>query len=235
MSSNSPGLPTEARDPRSGAIRSEAPCIIMEGEMIRIMLSVLVCIATAALAIHFWIGAAGGNGVSMIGLAGTASAFLGFVSLVLRPWLWVRVILFAGALLTGSLFVDQAAYLVWHDRFESFVGGLQYDVERGAPDLAERMKLRPASVRIEPGQALLFTFEPPLLAWTWHVDAASPEGHRVVSRWHRFLARAARGASVDSIAANIIAPHQAYSVSVATSEDVLACRDRHDRQWMVSV
>lgn len=203
--------------------------------MVRIAFCIVVFIAAAALGIHFWIGASGGDGASMLWLVATAAAFLGFVALVVRPWLWLRALLLAGAFLSGALFVDQAVYSVWQDRFESFVGGLQYDVERGSPDLAERMKLRPTALRIEPGQALLFTFEPPLLAWTYHLDAASPQGHRIVARWHRLLERATSGAPVDPMAETIIAPHQAYSVSVAQSDDFLACRDTRSRPWQVSV
>jgi hypothetical protein len=220
---------------RTGAARDAAPCIVMEEAMIRIVLCVVVFIATAALTIHFWIGARTGEGASMLWLVATVTAFLAFVALVVRPWLWLRSLLLAGALATGALVVDQAVYLVWHERFESFVTGLRDDVERGSPELAERMSLRPTSLRIEPGQGLLFTFEPPLLAWTYHVDAASPRGHRMVARWHRLLARAASGTPIDPIALTIIEPHQAFSVSVATSEDILACREEHDRQWMVSV
>jgi len=203
--------------------------------MIKIVFCIVLFIAMAALGIHFWIGATGGDGMSVLGLGATATAFLAFVAFVFRPWLWLRGLIIVGALAIGAVLVDQVAYLIWHDRFETFVTGLQEDVEKGSPDLAERMDLRPTSLRIEPGQGLLFTFEPPMLAWTYHVAAASPRGHRVVARWHRFLEHAASGTQVDPVAETMIEPHQAFSVSVATSEDVLACRENRERQWMVSV
>lgn len=203
--------------------------------MIKIVFCVVILIAMSAWGIHFWIGARAGDGASVLGLVAIATAFLGFVALVVRPWFWLRSLILLGTFAIGALLVDQVAYVVWHERFDTFVTGLRYDVERGAPDLAERMDLRPTSVRIEPGQALLFTFEPPLLAWTYHVDATSPRGHAMIARWHRLLARAARGTAIDPVAETIVEPHQAFSVSVATSEDVLACRDAHERQWMVSV
>ena len=203
--------------------------------MIKIVFCVVVFIAMSAWGVHFWIGARAGDGASVLWLVAIVTAFLGLTALVVRPWFWLRSLLIVGALATGALLVDQVAYSVWHDRFESFVTSLRDDVEKGSPDLAERMDLRPTSVRIEPGQELLFRFEPPLLAWTYHVDATSPRGHAMVARWHRLLARAAAGTPIDPVAETIVEPHQAFSVSVATSEDVLACRDEHDRRWMLSV
>lgn len=203
--------------------------------MVKIVFCVLVVFAMAALGVHFWIGTRAGDGVSALGLGATATAFLGFVALAVLPWFWLRSLVILGALAIGALLVDQVSYLVWHDRFETFVTSLRDDVEKGSPDLSERMNLRPTSVRIEAGQALLFTFEPPLLAWTYHVDATSPRGHVLIARWHRMLAHAASGKMIDPVAESIVEPHQAFSVSVATSEDVLACRDGHDRQWLVSV
>ncbi len=203
--------------------------------MIKIVFCVVVFIAMSAWAVHFWIGAMAGDGTSLLWLVAIVTAFLGLTALVVRPWFWLRSLLIVGAVAIGALLVDQVAYSVWHDRFESFVTSLRDDVEKGSPDLAERMDLRPTSVRIEPGQELLFRFEPPLLAWTYHVDAKSPRGHAMIARWHRLLARAAAGTPIDPVAETIVEPHQAFSVSVATSEDVLACRDGHDRQWMVSV
>jgi hypothetical protein len=207
----------------------------MEGEMIKIVFCVVVFIAMSAWAIHFGIGARAGDGSSVLWLVAIVTTFLGFVALVVRPWFWLRSLMIAGALATGALLVDQVAYSVWHDRFENFVTSLRDDVGKGGADLAERMDLRPASVRIEPGQALLFRFEPPLLAWTYHVDTTSPRGHALIARWHRLLARAAEGTSIDPVAETIVEPHQAFSVSVATSEDVLVCLDGHHRQWLVSV
>jgi len=213
----------------------DAAGIVMEGKMIKIVFCVIVFIALAVWAVHFWIGAQTGDGTSVLWLVAIVTAFLAFLALVVRPWFWLRSLLIAGALAFGALLVDQVAYSVWHDRFQSFVTSLRDDVQKGSPDLAQRMDLRPASVRIQPGQALQFTFEPPLLAWTYHVDATSPRGHAMVSRWHRLLARAAAGTAIDPVAETIVEPHQAFSVSVATSEDVLACRDEHDRRWMLSV
>src|SRR5262245_35330619 len=213
MSSRSSILSAGVQRVRKGVVHCEAPCIVMEVEMVKIMFCVLVFIATAALSVHFAIGAAAGDGASMLWLLALSTAFLAFVGLILRPWLWLRAVFVAGALAGAALLVDQVAYTIWHEQFDGFVSGLRHDVEKGSPDLAERMSLRPTSLRIEPGQALLFTFEPPGLAWTYHLGAGSPEGQRIVARWHRLLARSVSDVQVDAFAQTIIEPHQAFSVS----------------------
>jgi hypothetical protein len=203
--------------------------------MLRIVTCTLILFGFMAMLIHFGIEASLGSGVGMLCLAATTSALLAFAAVAWRTRVWVRSIFLIAGLAVTALLVDELSYSVWHARLEGFVAGLQRDVESGSPDLAEKMRLSPTSVQIEPGQVFLFTFEPPALAWTYRLETATRPGRVLVTGWHRALARMTRGVGVDPVAEAIIEPHEAYAVTIASGDGAMACRAAGDHTWVLSV
>lgn len=203
--------------------------------MLRTALWTLVFAVLMALVVYYSIGATAGVGLSILRLIATAAALLLCGAVAIRRFLSLRLLLALGALCMAALLVDQVAYSGWHERVDRFVTGLQRDVETGSPELAAEMALRPASLSIGSDHALVLNFEPPLLAWTYHLDATAAPVHGLIEGWFRVLATVPRTPDVDEVARSILRPHEAYSVKVMTHEEIATCRSEDAIQWIVSV
>jgi hypothetical protein len=206
--------------------------------MIRLAAWTLVFAVIAALLAYYAIGAASGEGRSILLLMATVAALLGCAVIAMRRRFPVRMLLTLAASGMAALLVDQVAYAGWHDRVDRFVTGLQHDIGTGPELLAEEMKVRPSAFAIRPDQTLVLTFEPPLLAWTYHLDSAAPSAQGLIAGWFQVLATLPRGPQVDPLAKTIIRPHEAYSVSVMSSlsnDEGEVCRADGSGQWIVSV
>ncbi len=116
-----------------------------------------------------------------------------------------------------------------------FVTTLQRGIESGSPALPNPMQVQPTSFRIGPDQEVLLIFEPPPLAWTYHLDSASSIGHTLVTGWYGFLSRAAQGRHLNSVARTIVQPHEVFSVGVKSGEKTLACQEGDTGRWTVSI
>jgi hypothetical protein len=206
--------------------------------MIRLAIWTLVFAVIAALAAYYAIGAASGEGRSILLLMGTVAALFACAVIAMRRRISLRMLLALAASGMTALLVDQMAYAGWHEQVDRFVAGLQRDIGTGPELLAEEMKVHPSAFVIRPDQTLVLTFEPPLLAWTYHLDSAAPSAQGLIAGWFQVLATLPRGPEVDPLAKSIIRPHEAYSVSVMSSlanDEAGVCRADGSGQWIVSV
>ena len=94
---------------------------------------------------------------------------------------------------------------------------------------------RPTSFWIDPDREILLKFEPPLLAWTYHLNSASPLAQTLVTGWYRCLSRVTRGRDLDSVVRTIVRPHEVYAVRVKSDERVPVCQGDETRHWTMSI
>jgi hypothetical protein len=206
--------------------------------MIRLAIWTLVFAAIGARMVYDAIGAAAGEGRSILLLMATVAALFACAVFAMRRRIPVRMLLALAASGMTALLVDQMAYAGWHDQVDRFVTGLQHDIGTGPELLAEEMEVHPSAFVIRPDQTLVLTFEPPLLAWTYHLDSAAPSAQGLIAGWFQVLATLPRGPGVDPLAETIIRPHEAFQVSVMSSlsnDGTEVCRADGSGQWIVSV
>jgi len=140
-----------------------------------------------------------------------------------------------GSLCAFALLVDQFAYYRWHKRVDRLVTTLQRSIESDSPIPAVPTNPRPTSFWIDPDREILLRFEPPLLAWTYHLNSASPLAQTLVTGWYRCLSRVTRGRDLDSVVRTIVRPHEVYAVRVKSDERVPVCQGDETRHWTMSI
>jgi hypothetical protein len=95
--------------------------------------------------------------------------------------------------------------------------------------------LRPTSFLIDPDHEVLLTFEPPMLAWTYRLDAASSLGHTLIAGGYGLLSKVTRDLTLDSVGRTLVQPHEAYSISVRSDAGPLACQKDPKGPWTLSI
>ena len=213
----------------------ESLSVVVESDLLRTILFTILLGALVSLIVYVSIGVAAGQGRSVFRLIATVAAFLACGAVASRRRWWLRFLLALGSLCVFALLVDQLVYYRWHQRADSVVSSLRQGVESGAPVLSDPLTLRPTSFWIDPDQEVVLTFEPPLLAWTYQLNSASPLGHTLVTGWHRILSRVMRGRNPDRVARTLVHPHEAYSVGVKSGERTLACQEDGKGHWTFSI
>jgi hypothetical protein len=213
----------------------ESVDVLMESDLLRTVVYTILLGGLASLIAYLSIRVAAGQGRSIFQLTATLAAFLACGAAASRRRKSLRFVLVLGALCAMALLVDQLIYYRWHQRIDRLVTSLQQGIDKAAPISSDLMKLQPTSFSIGPDQAILLTFEPPALAWTYHLDSASPTGHAVIAGWYRILSRASRGRNLDRIARTIVHPHETYSIGIESGEGTLACQESGKGDWILSI
>jgi hypothetical protein len=222
--------------PRGAAATGhEAASIIVGRDMLRTAFWTFLLGGIAAFLAYFSIGAVAGEGRSIFRLTATVAVFLACGAAASRRRKWLMSLLALGSLCAFALLVDQLVYHHWHERVDSLVTGLKQGIESGSPALPEQENLRPTSFWIDPDQEVLLTFEPPLLAWTYHLDSASPLGHTLIAGWYRLLSSVPRRTDIDPITRTIIHPHEAYAIGVRSAEKTTMCQDNCKGNWILYI
>jgi len=209
--------------------------IVVGSDLLRTALFTILLGGLASLLAYFSICVSAGEGRSIFQLTATLAAFLACGAAASRRRKWLRFVLVLGSLCAFALLVDQLVYYRWHKRVDGLVTSLQEGIESGAPVIPNPMKVRPTSFWIDPDQEVLLTFEPPVLAWTYHLDSASSLGHRLIAGWYGILSRVTRGRNLDRVARTIVHPHEAYSIGVKSDERTLACQEGGKGSWALSI
>lgn len=198
--------------------------VVMESDLLRTALFTFLMGVLACLIIYFSYRMATGEGWRVFLVMASLAAFMACGAVAARGRFLVRLAFSIAALGALALLVDQVVYYRWYKRVDRLMATARQEVESGSPLLSSLMTLRPTSFRIEPGREVVLRFEPPALAWTYHLDAASWLGHTMVSDWYRLLSRITRGWSLDAVARTIVRPHQVYVISVKSPDGgILAC------------
>ncbi len=213
----------------------ETVSIIVEDDLLRTVLYTILFGGLASLLAYFSFCVASGEGRRIFPLTATLAAFLACGAAAAQRRKWLRFVLVLGSLCAFALLVDQLVYYHWHKRVDRLVATLQQDIGAGSSAFPLSMKLRPTSFRIDPGQEIVLRFEPPLLAWTYHLDSASPLGHTLIAGWYEILSRVTRGRDLDSVSRTIVHPHEAYSVGVKSDVRTLACQEGEKGRWTLSI
>jgi len=210
--------------------------IAVEDDLFRTVLFTILLGGFAALAVYFlYRFGTLGEGRSLLGSGAGLAACLACGALVARRRWWLRSLLVLASLAAAAVVVDQVVYYGWHERMDRVVTSLRQEIASGPPLLPERMYMRPTSFWIDPDQEVLLVFEPPLLAWTYRLDASSTVGHALVAGGCRALSRVTRGRPLDGLARTIVRPHQAYSVRVRSGEKTLSCQNDRTGAWTLSI
>lgn len=200
---------------------------MVESDLVRTVLLTFLLGALACLTIYLAYRVTAGEGRRIFPAMAALAAFLGCGAVAFRGRLLVRFVFGLGSVCAFALLVDQFVYYRWQRRVEGVVTTLQRSIDSGATVLSDPTKLRPTSFRIDPDREVVLKFEPPALAWTYHLDAGSPLGHTLVSGWYRLLSKVTRGRSLDRVSRTVVHPHEVYAVSVAPPGDgVPACQPR---------
>jgi len=215
--------------------REEEVSIVVERDLLRTVLFTILLGALVSLVGYFSVSVAKGEGRSIFLLTATLAALLACGSVASRSRRWLRFVLVLGSLCAFALLVDQLVYYRWHKQVDGLVTTLQQSVESGLPIFPNRMKVRPTSFLIDPDQEVLLTFEPPALAWTYHLESASSLGHTLIGGWYGILSMVARGRNLDGVARTIVQPHAAYSIGVKSDERTLACQEGEKGHWTLSI
>jgi hypothetical protein len=205
----------------------ETVSIIVGSDLLRTSIFTVLLGGLASLLVYLSICVTAGGGRSIFQFTATLAAFLACGAAASRRRKFLRFVLVLASLCAFALLIDQLAYYSWHKGVDRLVTSLQEGIESG--------NVRPTSFRIDPDQEVLLTFEPPVLAWTYRLDSASPLGHTLIAGWYRILSRATRGRNLDRVARTIVHPHEAYSVSVKSDERTLACREDGKGSWTLSI
>jgi len=199
--------------------------VMVESDLVRTVLFTFALGVLACLTIYFSYHVAAGEGRRVFAAMASLAAFLACGAVASRGRFLLRFVFGLGCLCAVALLVDQLVYYRWQKRVDSVVTTLQRSVDAGATVFSDKTKLRPTSFRIDPDREVVLRFEPPALAWTYHLDAASPLGHTLVGGWYRLLTKVTRGRNLDSVARTIVRPHEVYAVSVTPPGDgILACQ-----------
>jgi len=209
--------------------------VLVESDLLRTVVFTILLGGLASLIGYLWMHVAAGQGRSIFQLTATLAAFLACGAAASRRRKSLRFLLVLGALGALALFVDQLVYYRWHNRIDRLVTSLQQGIESAVPVSSDLMKLQPTSFSFGPDQEILLTFEPPVLAWTYHLDSASPTGHTLIAGWYRILSRASRGRNLDRIARTIVHPHETYSIGIESGERTLACQEGGKGDWNLSI
>jgi hypothetical protein len=209
--------------------------IVVERDLIRTVLFTILLGGLACLVGYFSISVAKGEGRSIFQLTAACAGLLACGAVASRSRRWLRSLLLLGSLCVFALLVDQLVYYRWHKRVDGLVTTLQQSVESGLPIFPDRMNVRPTSFLIDPDQEVLLTFEPPVLAWTYHLEAASSLGRTLIHGWYGLLSTVARGRRLDGVARTIVQPHEAYSIGVKSDERTLVCQDGEKGHWTLSI
>lgn len=206
-----------------------------ESHLGRTVFFTLLLVGLAGLLAYFIRGVAMGEGRHVFLVMATLVALLACGAAAFRNGIWLRSVLVLGSLCAFVLLVDQFVYYRWHKRVERVVAGLQQGIESGAAIPSGPMLPGPTSFSINPDREILMKFEPPTLAWMYHLDAASPLGHTLVAGWHRILSKVTRGRTLDDVARTLVHPHEVYAVSVQSDEPTLVCRADEAERWTLSI
>ncbi len=209
--------------------------LMMENDLVRTVLYTFVLGGLTGLLLYFARGVVMGEGRHVFLVMATLAALLACAGVASRSRRWLRSLLVLGSLCVLALLVDQFVYYRWHKQVERIVAGLQQGVEPESPVLTGPMQPRPTSFFIDPDGEIRLMFEPPILAWTYYLDAASSLGHTLVADWYRVLSRAARGRHLDGVVGTIVRPHEVYAVSVRSDQWAPACRADESGPWTVSI
>jgi len=209
--------------------------IVVERDLVRTVLFTILLGGLACLVGYFSVAVARGEGRSIFLLTATFAALLTCGALASRSRRWLRFVLALGSLCVLALLVDQIVYYRWHKQVHGLVTTLQQSVESGLPIFPDRMNVRPTSFLIDPDQEVLLTFEPPALAWTYHLESASSLGRRLIVGWYGVLSMVARGRNLDGVARTIVQPHKAYAIGVKSDQPTLACQEGEKGHWTLSI
>lgn len=219
---------SEAGDP-------EFQGLIVESDLLRTVFFTILLGAFACLMAWLSLRVVAGQGRSALQLMAALAAFLACGAVASRRRKLLRFVLVLGSLTFLALLVDQFVYHRWDHRVDRVLTSLQQKVDSGAPLTPDQLDVRPTSFSIDPGREVLLTFEPPLLAWTYRLDSASPMAHRLIAGCYGILSRVARGRDLDRIARTIVRPHVAYTARLTSDEGVLACQETGKGDWTLSI
>ena len=201
----------------------------------RVLLAFLLT-GLAGLLIYFAYGVATGDGRRVFPAMATLAAFMVCGAVASRRRVLVRLVFALAALGAFALVVDQFVYYHWHTRVDRLMTSLREGNGVASTIQPDLMSPRPTSFRIEPGREVVLQFEPPALAWTYRLDTAWPVGHTLVRGWYRLLSKVTRGRELDSVAQTMVRPHQAYAVSITSSEaGIPACLADGGERLAVSI
>ncbi|PYT38005.1 MAG: hypothetical protein DMF52_00770 [Acidobacteria bacterium] len=209
--------------------------ILMGNDLLRTVFFTLLLGGLACLLFYFIQRVAVGEGRRVFLVMVTLAALLACGAAVPRSGIWLRFVLVLGSLCAFALLVDQFAYYRWHKRVDRLVTTLQRSIESDSPIPAVPTNPRPTSFWIDPDREILLKFEPPLLAWTYHLNSASPLAQTLVTGWYRCLSRVTRGRDLDSVVRTIVRPHEVYAVRVKSDERVPVCQGDETRHWTMSI
>jgi hypothetical protein len=221
--------------PSSEAEDVEFQGVVVESDLLRTIFFTILLGALACLMAYLSLRVMAGQGRSAFQLMGILAAFLACAAIACwRRWL-LRSLLVLASLSVLAFLIDQIVYHRWSQRAETQLTNLQRGIDSWTPLSPDQMDLRPTSFSIDPGREVLLTFEPPLLAWTYRLDSASPMGHALIAGGYKVLSRVTRGRDLDRVASALVRPHVAYTVRLTSDEGVPACREAGKGDWTVSV
>ena len=209
---------------------------VPESDILRTVLFAFLLGVLACLLIYLAYQVVAGAGRRVFPLMGTLAVFMACGAVACRRRLLLRFLLALGSLCAVALLVDQVAYYGWHQRLDRLATALKPGIQSGPIVLSGLFEMHPTSFRIDP-DGIILRFEPPALAWIYHLDSASWLGHVLVTGWYRLLSRVTRGRDLDRVARTIVRPHEVYAISIGPSEGGgPACRaDATEKRWALSV
>jgi hypothetical protein len=209
--------------------------VIVESALLRTIFFTILLGVLGCLMAYLSMRVVAGQGRSAFQLMAALAAFLTCAAIASWRSRLLRFLLVLGSLSVLALLVDQMVYQRWNQRAERLLSSLQQSVDSGALLSPDQVDLRPTSFSIDPGREILLVFEPPILAWMYRLDSASPVGHALISGSYRILSKATRGRDLDAIARTLVRPHVAYTVRLTSDEGAPACQEAGKGDWTLSI
>jgi hypothetical protein len=146
-------------------------------------------------------------------------------------WLWLLPVGLAAFF--ASLAVDEWFYLTWTMQSEATLNALTASMQSPTSQyFTGRITVAPSGYLVQPQQQLLLHFEPPLLAWTYHLGklrAARPCLDRIFSALR--TAFWSPGSSWEM--EELVTTHTPWIIGVMRCPIIAACRGRTSDQWII--
>jgi len=168
-------------------------------------------------------------------LVAAIALVMGFSAWLVRRSRIVRfscVIFSVSALL---LLVDQLSYLRWRLRIEDAITTMREGVNPASRSLTAELPSGATEYWVEPGRVFALVFEPPLLAWTYHLERSSRPGGWLVGSASNLVASRVLDRYSSDEARELMLPHTPYVVGVMTCETISACGERDKGTWIIYV
>jgi len=146
---------------------------------------------------------------------------------------WLCALSACLAVLVASVVADEWCYLRWTRESQKMVDSLTESMRQSNPQyVVGRIPISPSAYFVKPQQQLLLHFEPPLVAWTYHLSklsVARPSVDALFSALRTLFWSPASSGEIDEL----VSMHTAWNIGVMRCHVIAACRGGSLNDWVI--